>query len=42
MASNKYIFHGITPEISELSTQFDQDVIKYLADRIIAVTSIIT
>lgn len=41
MASNKYVLHSITPEIAELSTQFNPDVTKDPADRIIAATSII-
>jgi len=41
MASNKYVLHGITPEIAELSTQFDPSVTKDPADRIIAATSVI-
>ncbi len=41
MASNRYVLHGITPEIAELSTQFGPDVTKDPADRIIAATSVI-
>jgi PIN domain nuclease of toxin-antitoxin system len=41
MMSNKYVLHGIAPEIAELSTQFGPDVPKDPADRIIAATSVI-
>ncbi|MBN2029169.1 type II toxin-antitoxin system VapC family toxin [bacterium] len=40
--SNKYIFHGITPEVAELSTQFLSEINLDPADRIIGATSIIT
>ena len=41
-ASNNYIFHGITPEIADLSTQLPDEINFDPADRIIASTSIIS
>ncbi len=41
-ASNKYIFHNITPEIAELSTQLPTEINLDPADRIIAALSIVT
>lgn len=40
--SNKYIYHGITPEIAELSTQFSSETNLDPADRIIGATSILS
>ena len=39
-AANKYIFHGITPEIAELSTQLPAEVSNDPADRLIAATAV--
>ena len=39
--SNKYVFQGITPEITWLSTDLFSDIEKDPVDRIIAATSII-
>lgn len=38
--SNKYIIHGITAEVAELSVNFPKTINKDPADRIIAATSI--
>ena len=42
LASNKYFFRGITPEIAELSTTLPSEITPDPADRIICATSIIT
>ena len=39
--SNRYVFHGISPEIAELSTKLFSSQNKDPADKIIAATSII-
>jgi PIN domain nuclease of toxin-antitoxin system len=41
MVSNKYIMHGISPEIADLSTRFPANITKDPADRLIAATTII-
>ena len=38
--SNQYIFHGISPEIADLSTQLPAEVSNDPADRLIAATAI--
>lgn len=40
-ASNNYHYHGITPEIAELSARFPPEINFDPADRIIAATSIV-
>jgi len=39
-AANQYIFHGISPEIAELSTQLSAEVNNDPADRLIAATAV--
>ena len=41
LESNRYILHGITPEIAELSSRFDADISNDPADKIIAATAVI-
>ncbi|OQX23640.1 MAG: twitching motility protein PilT [Desulfobacteraceae bacterium IS3] len=41
MQSERYVLHGITPEIADCSVQFPPGVSKDPADRIIAATSVI-
>ena len=41
-ASNNFLFHGITPEIADLSTQFPAEINLDPADRIIGATSLVT
>ena len=41
MASNKYILHGLSPEIANISTRFPANITKDPADRLIAATAII-
>ncbi len=42
LASNKYIFQSISPEIAALSTRLSDEINADPADRIIAATSMIT
>ena len=39
-AANKYLFHGISPEIAELSTKLPAEISNDPADRLIAATAI--
>lgn len=38
-AANKYVFHGISPEIAELSTKLPPEISNDPADRLIAATA---